>query len=252
MAQSKSQQLLDITIEIFREYSPRKPLHVDDITKFAINSNRNLNLSFEDFKTSVNQAILNHLNSKKSPLLITRNKEEGKTKGYYKLTDKGRQPQVLIVSQDIQEVNDNFAGVGGEFAVAAQLCFAGYNVSKPAIDIGIDWLAEKDGRFFNVQVKTSSSPSTVNGQFLFNFSIKERIFSRHITNTWYIFVMRHSQTLMDFAVIPGPVLYNWRSEKKIPGKDSLSIQISCDKTRKNFSLHNANLNHLINNFSSIF
>ena len=245
MAESRNRQLLNIAVDIFREFSPRKPLHVEEITELAISSNRNLGMSSEEFKNRINQALLSHLNSK-GPLLITRNKEAGKTKGYYKLTEKGRLPQPPVATQEIKEVSDNYAGTGGEFAVAAQLCFAGYNVSKPAIDVGIDWLAEKEGSFFNIQVKTSSTPQKANGQQTFNFQIKEKIFQRHISNTWYVFVMRFSQIDMAFAVIPGSVLNNWRRENRIRGKDILSIQITSDKNRKTFSLLGANLNHTAN------
>lgn len=252
MAESRNRQLLNIAVDIFREFSPRKPLHVDEIAAIAISSNRNLGMSSEEFKNRVNQALLSHVNSKaKGTLLITRNREEGKIKGYYKLTEKGRLPQPPVTTQEIKEVSDNFAGTGGEFAVAAQLCFAGYNVSKPAIDVGIDWLAEKEGSFFNIQVKTSSTPQKTNGQQTFNFQIKEKIFQRHISNTWYVFVMRFSQIDMAFAVIPGSVLNNWRRENRIRGKDILSIQITSDKNKKTFSLLGANLNHLMNNFNDI-
>lgn len=245
---SRNQQLLNIAVEILREHSPRAPLHVDEITEFAIASNRNLGLSGEDFKRYLNQALLAHVNSK-GPAVIARNKKEGKTKGYYRLTEKGRLSQPPVAPKEIEDVSKAFAGAGGEFATAAQLCFAGYNVSKPAIDMGVDLLAEKDGRIFNIQVKTAS-PQDANGKSNFSFSIQERIFQRNIANTWYVFVMRHSQIDLDFAVVSGTVLSNWRQAKKIPGKD-LSVQISCDKTRKNFTLCGENLNHLVNNFKEI-
>ena len=211
MAESRNRQLLNIAVDIFREFSPRKPLHVEEITELAISSNRNLGMSSEEFKNRINQALLSHLNSK-GPLLITRNKEAGKTKGYYKLTEKGRLPQPPVATQEIKEVSD--------------------------------WLAEKEGSFFNIQVKTSSTPQKANGQQTFNFQIKEKIFQRHISNTWYVFVMRFSQIDMAFAVIPGSVLNNWRRENRIRGKDILSIQITSDKNRKTFSLLGANLRAL--------
>lgn len=251
----KSQQLVNIAAEILRENTTgNQAMHIDDIVNKAMKTNRNMNLPADVLKRNLSQAMADHVKRKNIKPLFRRNTVPGKKKGWYKLLPAGRSPSpVKIAAPSNVKVSELCIGAGGEFAVASRLCFAGFNVMVPMMDLGVDWVAEKGGQYFDIQVKTSeTAKSKTDGSYTtYSFSIRSSIFEKHIRNTWYVFVIRHKNTDLSFVVVSGLILENLRNNQKIKGKESLSIQISVDKSRKNYSLNGEHANSWVNRFDSI-
>jgi hypothetical protein len=79
-------------------------------------------------------------------------------------------------------------GKGGEFAVMSELLFRGFNASSMTVDDGVDIAAtkEKDGRFFFIQVKTTSCDDDT-----LSVNIDKNSYSRYnVSNMFYVIVVR--------------------------------------------------------------
>lgn len=79
-------------------------------------------------------------------------------------------------------------GKGGEFSVVSELLFRGFNANMMTVDDGVDITAakEKDGKFFLIQVKTTS---LVDDSFQVN--IDKNSYSRYnVANMYYVVVVR--------------------------------------------------------------
>ena len=78
-------------------------------------------------------------------------------------------------------------GKAGEYLVASELLFRGLDVWTPSVDSGTDLVADKDGRRFDIQVKTGNK--LAGGFYQMAISIKS--FNRlDRAGTFYVFVMR--------------------------------------------------------------
>ena len=83
--------------------------------------------------------------------------------------------------------SSGFMGTGGEFAVASELLFQGFNASIMSVDTGIDVVAVKNKKTYNVQVKTSTQYNIG----LYMFDIRKVSLDKHnFPNVYYIFVLR--------------------------------------------------------------
>lgn len=79
-------------------------------------------------------------------------------------------------------------GKGGEFSVVSELLFRGFNANMMTVDDGVDITAakEKDGKFFLIQVKTT----TLKGDS-FHVNIDKNSYSRYnVANMYYVIVVR--------------------------------------------------------------
>lgn len=101
--------------------------------------------------------------------------------------------------EEEQEVEGGYIGKAGEHAVLTELLFRGFNASLMSVDVGIDVVAIKDSKTFNIQVKTRNISKTHNA-FFFNLRIAS--FERHNSGgTFYIFVLRENSKL-DYLILP--------------------------------------------------
>jgi hypothetical protein len=100
--------------------------------------------------------------------------------------------------KDDEAIESAFTGKGGEHAVAAELLFRGFNASIMSVDTGMDIVATKNSKLFNIQVKTSN----LNQFATYVFDIRVSSFERHNSGTsFYIFVLR-DDTRGDYLVVP--------------------------------------------------
>jgi hypothetical protein len=101
-------------------------------------------------------------------------------------------------AKDEDAIESAFTGKGGEHAVAAELLFRGFNASIMSVDTGMDIVATKASKLFNIQVKTSN----LNKFATYIFDIRVSSFERHNSGTsFYIFVLR-DDARGDYLVVP--------------------------------------------------
>jgi hypothetical protein len=227
-----------------------KGMHVDDIAGAAVNSNKNLGLSAEDFSKRLQAALPANLKlktSKPSFVRVLGNKGQYK-RGWYRVKqDKTGTVVAQVTPPD--NADKNFVGKAGEFAVMSELLFWGYNASVMTVDSGIDVVASKDNKYFHIQVKTSVEKD---GDGRFQFSIKNNSFiSQNGSNMFYVFVLRRGLT-NEFVIIPSSHLQILIAGGKISPGPTLSIQIQVDANRKKYVLNQSSAVDLfVGNFDGI-
>lgn len=240
----KLSPILEVAKEILSEV---KEMHVNDIAQEAVKRNKNLGMPLQEFAKKLTSSLNANLKLKTRKPLFSQplNKKGGVRRGYYRLR-RGANPTTPIIKIPPPTFNTLYTGRAGEYAVASELLFWGFNISAMAVDRGIDLIAEKDGKFKYIQVKTSTARTDENH---FSFIVEQSKFDANLSNSpWYIFVMRQG-TQIDYAVIPCSHLIHLRSSGFITGKN-LSIQISRDDKKKQYKLNlSHDINMYINNFA---
>lgn len=236
--------ILEVAREIMREC--KGPMHVNDIADQAVATARNLGMPAEVFAGKLSRALSAHVNTKKPVFLRVKDPKKGTNKkGVYRL--KREIQQAIATRIDVPLTDKQFLGKGGEYAVMSELLFWEYNVSLMTVDYGIDVIAQKDGKFFNIQVKTASEQDDRK----FMYSIKNSSFGANDnSSTFYIFVMRKKMSCV-FAIIPSSQIYGLKTSGQVRGKASLSINITADEKWKTFNLNGTNVTPCINNFGLI-
>ncbi|THF55943.1 HTH domain-containing protein [Pseudothauera rhizosphaerae] len=190
--------ILSVARDILAE--ARKPLHVDEIAAEAVRTNRNLQLSAEDFSAKVAAALSSNLRTKSPSFGKVKNKTGGLKRGVYRVRQ-GRSKLGLppVIVEQTTPVSSNFIGKAGEHAVMAELLYRGFNSSLMAVDEGVDIVASKNNQYFHIQVKTSALGA--NGKY--TFFIKNSSFdANNGGKVFYILVMRSPDGATKFAVIP--------------------------------------------------
>ena len=106
----------------------------------------------------------------------------------------------------------DYTGPAGEHMVQAELLFRKYQTSKPEPDIGVDIVANKDGKEFHIQVKSSNKE-----EGSYHYNIKKSSFERtKKKNVYYVFVMRSPDTgRVDFVIMPRNAMLAMIKENKI-------------------------------------
>lgn len=107
--------------------------------------------------------------------------------------------QSKTLGEGINKNYNLYVGKAGEHAVASELLFRDYNVSMMSVDEGIDIIASKNDKTYNIQVKTSHE-----NQFnRYVSDIRISSFEKHNTsNTFYIFVLKSAENGANFLIIP--------------------------------------------------
>lgn len=119
------------------------------------------------------------------------NGKGGHKKGVYRLVKPKRVVQKKVKSliqplKKIENAETLFEGSSGEMAVCSELLIRGYNVSRMAVDYGIDIVAIKNNKTYYVQVKTVQVANEN-----FGIKIKQKSFGRYNANDcYYIIVAR--------------------------------------------------------------
>ena len=246
MALSESAKLLEIAKAIL-DTAPKKEMHITEIVDKAIALNQNLGLPKEALTKKMSSVLATNAKSKTNPIVnkVKNPKTQKERRGFYRLKRTATGPAHKITCA-LPTVSTLYIGAAGEYSVASELLFWGFNVAKPMVDTGIDLVCEKGNSRRYVQVKTclSKDPNTAS----FSFKIEEKVFEACSTkDPWYVFVMRAGLET-NFAIIPNQQLQLWRKIGKITGKD-LSITITRNEKKDQYKLADTDdINPFINNF----
>ena len=249
MAAPQLTTILQVAKDILTD-NRNRAMHVSEIAKAAVQANRNMGMTEEEFATKVSSALAQNLKTKSPSFLKPINpKTKTAKKGYYKLKKTAMQPRVVIKKPKIPTVKSTFSGTAGELAVASELLFWGFNVAKAAVDEGIDLIVETRANAFRyIQVKTATAKTD---ECTFDFTIDEKSFTSTATrNPWYIFVIRQEMK-NTFAILPFHHLAMLKQQGVIRGSAKLSIQITKDPHGRQYTLCGSDINLFINNFEMI-
>ncbi|MBU0488233.1 MAG: hypothetical protein KKA07_08490 [Bacteroidetes bacterium] len=208
-------------------------------------------------ENAINQAISNDIrNNRKSPFKRVTGKKGRNKKGCFQLKRKRKTPEervarsvstsTFVNREELGDVNDNFKGKAGEYAVISELLFRGYNAGMVAIDEGIDVIAFKDEKVFNIQVKTRTYKSSA-----VSFTID---YDKHKTNSelkvFYVVVIRYKpkrdqRVRSEFLVFHPRDIDNIFRDS-IQKKEKLKFRISIEDG--SFILNGQNVNSHLNDF----
>lgn len=228
---------------------PGKSGHINDITSRAMEANKNKGLDFDTLKKKINSALISSV-KRKGATLFARVVSKGGTpgrgpfrKGMYRLK---RSPSMESLPSPPPLKDSAFLGTGGEYAVASELMFWGFNVSFMAVDKGIDLIIEKENKYHKIQVKTASDSGGT-----WSFTIKNSSFAKNNSGeTYYIFVLRQKSGNAYF-VIPSPQIDIYLSTGIIKGAKSISIKITKSDSGKTWYLNSTEITHFMGSFHSI-
>ncbi|MDR2260472.1 MAG: hypothetical protein LBE06_05960 [Azoarcus sp.] len=245
---TKLSPILSVVRDILYEdsHGTTQGMHINEIAKIAVNQNRNFGLSEEKLAEKIGAALSSHARTKKPIFSKVSGKRKGTfRRGFYRLK-RGSSTDSSIIKVIPPSVNTLYSGKAGEYAVASELLFWGFNVSTMAVDQGVDLIAEKEGKFHYIQVKTSTKNASLLGN-TFGFGIEQKAFDDNLNKKpFYIFVMREDRFL-DYAVIPNALLEHLRATGVITGR-TLSVQITRDARKRQYKLNGQDINTYINNF----
>lgn len=240
---------LKIAAEILKDM-PRQQGHVDEIASAAIQRIMNMELDFETLKIKINNA-LNSSVKRKTGSQFSRVVTKGGNpkvgpfrKGVYRL----KQTRTKNPLPPTPIINDKaFLGKGGEYAVASELMFREFNVSIMVVDKGVDLVAEKKNKYFNIQVKTSSK--NINSWM---FTIKNDSFVSNLSGqTYYAFVARDDRSNI-FFIIPSVQIRTFLDIGVLNSKlTTITIKISQSADGKKWLLGNNDLSHFRDAFHII-
>ena len=191
---------LGVCLEVMRT-SLSKEWKVDEIVEYAIKEKYNHGKTLEELRQIFLYTLNQNANAQPPKRLVYRpaNGKGGKSRATYRLTSAGREflkPKVATFPDDLPT---QWVGAAGEHATAAFLLFSGYNVSRPSADVGVDLIAEKDGRYRAIQVKT-----TFLRDDKATFKIKKEAFERtKKLDMFYAFVIKTLEgNGLDFIILP--------------------------------------------------
>jgi Holliday junction resolvase-like predicted endonuclease len=122
--------------------------------------------------------------------------------GIFALNPNHKEEEEEAIEEEIlienEQISTQYTGKAGEHLVVSELLFRGYNASIMNVDEGLDIVATKDDKLFNVQVKTSNE----NRFNRYVSGIRVSSFEKHNTsNTFYIFILR-SKDDTRFLIFP--------------------------------------------------
>lgn len=221
----------------------RKPLHVKEITRIAIESG----ILETDGATPENTMIARlatDVKSKKdssdfiktAPATFALNPSKQQLKNTEKIIEAEKEAEEKIIIESV------FTGKAGEHLVCSELLFRGYNASIMSVDIGMDIAATKDNKLFSIQVKTAN----LNKYNTYNFDVRKISFERQQSgNIFYIFILKGEKN--QFLILP-----YYEMERKVHEKAILEINKG-KNYRVNISVRNekiylGNRNHEMSYF----
>lgn len=177
----------------------KESLHYQEITKQAIEQNL-IETSGLTPDATMNAQITRDIKLKKEKSAFIRVKP-----GIFKInpnyTDKTQREEekqeiLQIEEKEIETKSTQYIGKGGEYRVISELLFRGFNANVMSVDHGIDIVATKNDKLYNIQVKTANEKY---GKYVSDININS--YHRHnLSNTFYIFVLRGKNT--NFLILP--------------------------------------------------
>ena len=244
--------LVELAKTIF-EKADEKALHVHDIAARIMALQPNISSDHETFSKKVASAI-NQNTKTKEPIFKTVKGDRGQNrKGYYTLKPvRQNLPKISESLTSIDALSQNYIGKAGEYAVASELMFWGFNATILPIDEGMDVIAAKNNNYYHLQVKSSLSTKNTND---FSFPLKKHVFGNNSTfKDFYVFVMRtfeRNKWTTNYAIFPSHEIDKMIFDGTITDRDKLSVKITCEKDRYFIGKQKNDITWYINNFSLI-
>ena len=183
-------------IRILRE--AQEPLHYEEITKRALEQNL-VETSGSTPELTMNAQITTDIKYKKENSIFKRTKPGYFTinPNYTEKEQKEEEKREDEITADLETASTQYVGKGGEHLVVSELLFRGYNASTMSVDEGLDIVATKNERLYNIQVKTSNE----NKFNKYVSDIRISSFEKYNkNNTFYIFVLKGKET--NFLILP--------------------------------------------------
>ena len=182
-------------IKILR--NSKDPLHYEEITKRALEKNL-VETSGATPEATMNAQIAVDIKNKKENSPFIRVKP-----GYFSLNpnytpkEQKEEEKEETIREEMETVSTQYVGKAGEHLVVSELLFRGYNSSIMGVDEGMDIVATREERLFNIQVKTANE----NKFNYYAFDLRISSFEKHNrNNTFYIFVLKGNNT--NFLILP--------------------------------------------------
>jgi len=176
-----------------------KPLHYQDITKLSIEQNL-IETSGITPEATMNAQITSDIKIKKEKSAFIRVKPgifQINSKYTTKTQKQEEQLEFLeLQEKEIETKSTQYIGKAGEYLIVSELLFKGFNANIMSVDDGIDIVATRNNKLYNIQVKTANEKY---GKYVSDMSINS--YQKHnSSNTFYIFVLRGKET--NFLIIP--------------------------------------------------
>ncbi len=177
----------------------KEPLHYQEITKMAIDQNL-IETSGATPEATMNAQIAVDIKYKKDRSAFIKTRP-----GIFKLNPKytheeqmqEEKTEILDAGErEAETKHSQFIGKAGEHLVVSKLLFQEFNANIMSVDEGIDVVATKGDRVYNIQVKTANEK---HGKYITDISISS--YQKHNnSNTFYIFVLRGKEE--KFMILP--------------------------------------------------
>lgn len=177
----------------------KEPLHYKEITKRALEEAL-VETSGATPERTMNAQITGDINSKQEKSAFIKVKQ-----AVYSLNpdyteeeqSKEEEKDEEVSRESTEQISTQYVGKAGEHLVVSELLFRGYNASMMDVDEGLDIVATKGERLYNIQVKTSNENKFNN----YVFGLRVTSFEKHNrNNTFYVFVLKGGETR--FLILP--------------------------------------------------
>ena len=210
----------------------KEPLHYDEITKRAIEQDL-IVTSGATPDATMNSRITSDIKHEKDKSAFIRIKP-----GIFQLNpkyskeeqkQKEKQEIIEIEEKEIETKHSRFIGKAGEHLVVSKLLFQEFNANVMSVDEGIDIVATRKDRLYNIQVKTANEKYE---KYVDDINISS--YQKHnSSNTFYIFVLRGKEE--NFLILPYVEV-----QKNIDQKNIRVIDHG-KRYRVNFTLRDGNI-----------
>jgi Holliday junction resolvase len=184
-------------IKILKEVN--KPLHVDEITKLALEQNLIETSGSTPEATMHAQIVVDIKNKGKSSAFVRGSPATFSLNPSYTLKEEKEEiaEEKIKQEEEKENISTQYIGKAGEHLVASELLFKGFNASIMSVDERMDIVATKENRLYNIQVKTANE----NKFNSYVADIKISSFDKHNQyNSFYIFVLKGEKT--NFLILP--------------------------------------------------
>ncbi|MCY4161439.1 MAG: HTH domain-containing protein [Flavobacteriaceae bacterium] len=205
--------------------SCESPLHYREITRRAINQGV-LDTAGRTPEFTMNATLTNDIRFNGNQSSFVRVSE-----GEYALRDPNPTPNNSNNGNGRNRnivPNSQYIGKAGEFYVASELLFRGYNASIMSLDEGMDIIALKNNKLFSIQVKTSNLHR--NNSYVFDIRrvALDRIYAGNI---FYIFVMIETNQRKSSIILPNLRIDELIDSRAITEVSNNRFRLTCRKRR---------------------
>ncbi|MEM2139695.1 winged helix-turn-helix domain-containing protein [Nitrososphaera sp.] len=200
------------------------PLHPEEITKRALEQ-KLIETSGATPELTMHALLATDIKVKKdkSPFIRKAPARFALNPSYKEAEKEEEEKEEVTTREESERISNQFVGKAGEHLVVSELLFQGFNASIMPVDEGVDVVATKDDKIFNIQVKTSNENKF--NSYVADMTISS--FEKHNkSNSFTIFVLRGKNTT--FVVLPYVVI-----EQHIHDENVLLVN---KKTRYRFNI----------------